>query len=301
MDHLLDIETIPLERIDAILDKARDIKSEMAKGRYSKKPLEGRIIFSMFLENSTRTRTSFDMAVHRLGGAIIHWDNNANSLKKGETLTDTIRCVSSYKPDGLIVRSSEFKAPYTFKALMNCPIINAGDSYRAHPSQALLDTFTIEEQKARIDGLTIAICGDIAHSRVAACNIQLLHKKGAKLRLISPPALTMNRLPFEDIETFTDMDEGIRDCDVIMMLRNQKERMEASAIPDDDWYFRNYGLTQDRLAFAKDDVMVMHPAPMNRGVEIADDVADDPLKSFIFKQMENGLPVRMAILETLVS
>ena len=179
--------------------------------------------------------------------------------------------------------------------------MNAGDGTHEHPTQALLDAFTIQEEKGRIEGLTIAICGDIAHSRVASCNIQLLHKKGAKIRLVSPPSLKMEKLPFDDIETFTSMDEGIKDCDVVMMLRNQKERMEASAIPDDSWYFREYGLTQERLGLAKGDVMVLHPAPMNRNVEIADDVADDPYKSFIFKQMGNGLPVRMAILDLLIS
>ncbi len=298
--HLLDIETLEKRFIERLLAKGQEFSERLADGTWNRERLKGRVLINMFFENSTRTRTSFEMAAYRLGASIINWDASSSSVSKGETLSDTLQCIAGYNPDGIIVRHSEFKAPYTVKALTNCPVINAGDSWRAHPSQALLDALTLVQEKGKLEGLTVAICGDVFHSRVASDNIHLLHKMGAQIRVIAPKMLMPQELPYKEIETFTTMEDGLLGCDAVMMLRNQKERMEQSDIPDDAEYFNSFGLTQERLKLAKPDCIVMHPAPMNRGVEIADDVADDPYKSVIFKQMANGLPMRMAILDTYI-
>lgn len=298
--HLLDIETLEKCDIEHLLAKGQEFSESLANDTWDKERLKGRVLINMFFENSTRTRTSFEMAAYRLGASIINWDASSSSISKGETFSDTLQCVAGYNPDGIIVRHSEFKAPYTVKALVNCPVINAGDSWRAHPSQALLDALTLIQEKGKLEGLTVAICGDVFHSRVASDNIHLLHKMGTKIHVIAPEMLMPQKLPYEGIKTFTSMEEGLPECDAVMMLRNQKERMEDSDIPDDTEYFNSFGLTQQRLQLAKPDCIVMHPAPMNRGVEIADDVADDPYKSVIFKQMANGLPMRMAILDTYI-
>ena len=298
--HLLDIESLEKRHIERLLAKGQDMADKLADGQWPRKRLEGRILINMFFENSTRTRTSFEMAAYRLGASVINWDASSSSASKGESFSDTLQCIAAYNPDGIIVRHSEFKAPYTVKALTNCPVINAGDSWRAHPSQALLDAMTMIQHKGKLEGLTVAICGDVSHSRVASDNIHLLHKMGAHIRVIAPKMLMPQDFPYPEIESFTSLEEGLPGCDVVMMLRNQKERMEKSDIPDDAEYFNSFGLTQQRLKLAKPDAIVMHPAPMNRGVEIADDVADDPIKSVIFKQMANGLPMRMAILDTYI-
>lgn len=299
--HLLDIETLEKRFIERLLDKGQEFSKRLENRTWNRERLKGRVLINMFFENSTRTRTSFEMAAYRLGASVINWDASSSSASKGETFSDTLQCIAGYSPDGIIVRHSEFKAPYTVKALTNCPVINAGDSWRAHPSQALLDALTMIQHKGKLEGITVAICGDVFHSRVASDNIHLLHKMGAHIRVIAPEMLMPQKLPYEDIETFTSLEAGLPDCDVVMMLRNQKERMEQSDIPDDAEYFNNFGLTQERLKLAKPDAIVMHPAPMNCGVEIADDVADDPYKSVIFKQMANGLPMRMAILDTYIA
>ncbi len=301
MKNLLDIEMIAVEDINAVLKKADFYKKVLQSNTTPSSVLENKIILNMFFENSTRTLTSFQMAAYRLGAKIVNWDVSSSSLTKGETLSDTIQCVAGYGFDAAVVRHSEFKAPYTVQKLINCPVINAGDSWRAHPSQALLDAYTIQSLKGCIDGLRVAICGDVAHSRVASSNVELFGKMGAEVHIVAPPALLPDMSKKSHVKTFDTLEDGLVGCDVVMMLRNQKERMEAADVPDDTEYFHAYGLTQERLASAKPDAIVMHPGPMNRNVEISDDVADDPARSKIFEQMANGLPTRMAIFDLILS
>lgn len=205
------------------------------------------------------------------------------------------------KPDGVIIRHSDYGAPDFAASRMGCPVINAGDSWREHPTQALLDALTIQQEKGRLEGLNIAICGDIAHSRVAASNMILLRKMGAHVRIIAPPALMPEKLPADGIEKFDTLEDGLKGCDIVMALRIQKERMESGLIDSDEHYFAHYGLTGEKLSLAKPDVRVLHPGPMNRGVEIADEVADDPQRSLILRQVTNGVAVRMAVLDLLLS
>ena len=297
MKHLLDIQSIEVDDIHQILSRAKDFKDALASGRSCEDILSGKVIINMFFENSTRTLTSFQMAAYRLGAQVINWQASSSSTKKGETFSDTMECVAGYHPDAIVVRHEEFKAPYTVKKIVDCPVINAGDSWRAHPSQALLDVFTMQESLGDIAGKTIAICGDVAHSRVASSNVEILGKLGARVHIVAPDSLLPNMSKHTHVETFNSLEDGLVGCDVVMMLRNQKERMEAADVPDDVEYFHAFGLTQEHLARANEDAFVMHPGPMNRNVEIADDVVDDPVKSKIFEQMANGLPVRMAIFE----
>ena len=203
------------------------------------------------------------------------------------------------EPDAIVIRHSEYGAPSFVANRVDCPVINAGDSWREHPSQALLDALTIKQEKDRLEGLTVAICGDVAHSRVANSNAHLLSKMGAKVRFVAPEVLMPQKLPVPDIACFDSLEEGIKDADVVMTLRIQKERMDRGTIPNEAAYFNNHGLTFERLKNAKPDVIVMHPGPMNRGVEIADDVADDA-RAMMKRQVANGIPTRMAILDMLI-
>jgi aspartate carbamoyltransferase catalytic subunit len=218
-------------------------------------------------------------------------------LNKGENLDDTFATLAAYKPDAVILRSSEYAAPRYAKAVFDCPVINAGDSWRAHPTQALLDALTIRQSKGSLTGLTVAICGDIAHSRVARSNYELLTRLGMNIRLIAPELLMPKPTEMPMAERFTSMEDGVKNVDVIMMLRIQKERMQGADIGSDVDFFYEYGLNHDRLLMAKKDAIILHPGPMNRNVEISDAVADDPYKSMILKQVENGVPVRMAVLD----
>lgn len=298
--HLIGIDHLSADDIRLVLDRADDYAAQLEKGIVISDALKGKIIITLFFEHSTRTRTSFEMAARRLGAQVINWDAGSSSLSKGESFTDTILTLNAMGPDAIIVRHNDYGAPEFIANHVRCPVINAGDSHRAHPTQALLDALTIRQEKGRIEGLNIAICGDIAHSRVAASNIELLTKTGAHVRLIAPPALMPEKKP-ENAETFTDMQEGLKDCDIVMTLRIQKERMQDGLVGSEESYFADYGLTLDKLAHAKKDVRVMHPGPMNRGVEISDEVADDPDRSLILKQVANGVPVRMAVLELLLA
>ncbi len=295
--HFLNISDFDQAEIISFLDSAQNWADQMQAGDWDNACLKGKVILTLFFENSTRTRTSFEMAAARLGATIIHWDVKTSSMTKDESFLDTIQTLGAMKPDAIIVRHSEYNAPYYISTKVDCPVINAGDSYRAHPTQALLDALTIRQHKGTIEGLNIAICGDVAHSRVASSNFELLNKLGANLRIIAPDFLMPEKLPVPAIKMFTDMDEGLEGCDVVMMLRIQKERMQASQIPDDQTYFKNYGLTKVRLEHAAADVIVMHPGPMNRNVEIAEDVPDDTQYSVILDQVANGVPARMAVLD----
>jgi aspartate carbamoyltransferase catalytic subunit len=296
MNHLTGINHLSKDTILALLDRAQGHADALAAGKAIGRSLERKTVMTMFFENSTRTRLSFDMAAHRLGANVVTWDMETSSLKKNETFLDTILTVGAMHPDAVIVRHSEYEAPVFMARHMGCPVINAGDSWREHPTQALLDALTMRQAKGGIDGLTVTICGDIAHSRVAASNMILLSKLGANIRVVAPDFLMPQRWPVDGVQTFTTMEDGLPGSDVIMMLRNQKERMDTSRIPDDATFHRQYGLTGERLALAPG-AIVMHPGPINRGVEIADDVADHPEQSMILRQVSNGVPVRMAVLE----
>lgn len=301
MKHLTGINHLSDGEIHHLLDHAQKFSALLDKGKSIAPSLAGKTVFTMFFENSTRTRLSFEMAARKLGAAVINWDIEASSLKKGETFLDTILTVGAMKPDAVTVRHSEFGAPEFMAKHMGCSVINAGDSWREHPTQALLDALTIRQHKGAIDGLTISICGDVAHSRVASSNMILLSRMGAKLRVIAPDFLMPEKWPVAGIETFTSMEQGLPGSDIIMMLRNQKERMDPSRIPGDAGFFAQYGLTRERLDLAGPKALVMHPGPMNRNVEIADDVADDKDRSLILKQVTNGIPTRMAVLDYLLN
>ncbi len=297
MKHLLGIDELSSDEIQDILNRADYYARALKDGRWDRDKLKNKIILTLFFESSTRTLTSFDIAAKRLGADVVNWNAELSSLKKDETFSDTIDTLSAMEPDCIIIRHSEYGAPGFVANRVNCPVVNAGDSWREHPSQALLDALTIIQEKDKLDGLTVAICGDVAHSRVASSNAKLLTKMGAHVRFVAPEFLMPQKLPVEGIECFDTLEEGIKDADVVMTLRIQKERMDRGSIPSDAAYFNNYGLTLERLAFAKKDALVMHPGPMNRGVEIADEVADDPTRSLMKKQVANGIPTRMAILD----
>ena len=296
--NLLDIPPLTIDDIQIILDRASFFKKALADKNVPQS-LSGKIILTLFTENSTRTRNSFEMSVLRLGGQLINWDEKISSAQKGETFTDTIRFLNGYHPDAIVMRHHDYNAPHYVQSLVGCPVINAGDSYREHPTQALLDAFTIIEHKGKLAGLTIGIIGDLAHSRVANSNVALFTKLGATIHLIAPPNLQPQKIP-PNVKVFDTLEDGLKNCDIVYVLRIQKERMDASAIPTDTAYYHAYGLTPERLSIAKPSALVMHPGPMNRGVEISDDVADDPHQSIIFKQGANGVPVRMAILDLLI-
>lgn len=300
MRHLLSIEDLASEDIHEIMNLAARFDRALEAGTVDGTTLKDKIILMMFYENSTRTLTSFDIAARRLGAQVVVWHPEISSVHKNETFTDTIDTLAAMKPDGLVIRHSEYGAPGFVAGRMACPVINGGDSWREHPTQALLDAYTMIKHKGSLDGLRVAICGDIAHSRVANSNAVLLTKMGAEVRIVAPEFLMPQKFPIDGVEMFTSMEEGIKDCDVVMMLRIQKERMEMSLIPDTDTYFKDYGLTTERLNLAKADAIVMHPGPINRGVEISDDVADDMSQSMILEQVANGIPVRMAVLQTLI-
>lgn len=254
-----------------------------------------------FFEHSTRTRTSFEMAANRLGARIINWDMSSSSMAKGESFEDTLHTLNATHPDALILRHADYNAPHYATMIMDCPVINAGDSWRAHPTQALLDALTIRQHKGDLAGLRIAILGDIAHSRVAASDIELFTRLGAEIHIIAPPALMPDWDETKNLKLFTEIEAGLEECDIVMTLRLQKERMAKGLTGSDTDYHVQYGLSMERLSLARADALVMHPSPMNRGVEIDNEIADDPRRSLIRKQMANGVPVRMAVLEMCLS
>jgi aspartate carbamoyltransferase catalytic subunit len=301
MEHLLDIDELSLSEIKEILDLAQFYAKALNGGEWDREKLKDKVVMTLFFENSTRTVTSFNFAALRLGAELINWNAGVSSLNKNETFQDTIDTLGAMNPDAVVIRHSEYGAPIEVAKRLNCPVINAGDSYRAHPTQALLDALTMIQEKGSLKGLNVAICGDISHSRVANSNAHLLTKMGANLRFVAPNFFKPEKMPVEGITFHDSLDEGIKDCDVVMMLRVQKERMNKNDIPDDETYFKSYGLTHERLKVAKPDVMVMHPGPMNRGIEISSELADDPKYSRMTKQVENGVYVRMAVLDLLLS
>ena len=297
--HLLGIEYLVPDDITAILDLAdsyvnlnrQDIKHEYA--------LRGLTQINMFFENSTRTQASFELAGKRLGADVMNMAVSASSVKKGETLIDTALTLNAMHPDLLVVRHPHSGAVNLLAQKVNCAVLNAGDGRHEHPTQALLDALTIRRAKGRLHRLTVAICGDIAHSRVARSNIWLLGKMESRIRLVGPPTLIPAGAADWGVEVTHDMVEGLKDADVVMMLRLQKERMDGGFIPSEREYFHRFGLDAEKLSYAKDDAIVMHPGPMNRGVEIDGTIADDINRSVIQEQVEMGVAVRMAAMKLL--
>jgi aspartate carbamoyltransferase catalytic subunit len=298
--HLLAIEGMGPEDIDLLLDAAEAHvevnRSPVKKGA----SLRGRTVINLFFENSTRTRTSFELAGKRLGADVINMAVSSSSVKKGETLIDTAMTLNAMHVDVLVVRHPDSGAVHLLSEKVNSAVINGGDGTHEHPTQALLDALTIRRRKGRLDGLEVAICGDVAHSRVARSNIHLLNIMGARVRVVAPPTLLPAEIDRMGVEVFHDMARGLQGVDIVMMLRLQLERMQGALIPSTREYFHFFGLDRAKLAVAKPDALVMHPGPMNRGIEIDSDIADDIDRSVIREQVEMGVAVRMACLEALV-
>ena len=297
--HLLKIEGLHPPEISHLLDLAESYVLLNRSGKTQRDLLRGRTLINLFFEDSTRTRTSFELAGKRLGADVINMSVSNSSVNKGETLLDTAATLNAMQCDLLVVRHGQSGAPYLLAEEVDAAVINAGDGTHEHPTQALLDALTIKRRKGRIEGLTVAICGDIAHSRVARSNIHLLTTLGARVRLVGPPTLMPQEATQWGVETFHDMASALKDADIVMMLRLQRDRMTRGPVPSEREYFRFWGLDFEKLAHAKPDALVMHPGPMNRGVEIDSAVADDPTRSVIREQVEMGVAVRMAVLDTL--
>jgi aspartate carbamoyltransferase catalytic subunit len=291
---LLSIDSLSDAQIEQILDSGLRWFDENRSARSRPDSLAGRIVFNVFYENSTRTAMSFATAAHRLGASALSLSVEHSSIKKGETLEDTAATLNAMRPDALVVRHRENGAPAQVASIVDAPVINAGDGTNEHPTQALLDAATIRQRLGRIEGLKIAICGDIRHSRVARSNAKLLPRLGAQVRLAGPRELMPNDIPELSI------DDAIEGADIVMMLRVQRERLEEDLGDEPGEYLSRYGLTPARLAIAAPGALVMHPGPMNREVEIASSVADDPQRSLIRLQVEMGVAVRMACLEMFV-
>lgn len=299
LPHLLAIPQMSPHQINYILDRADEAIGTSRQIVKKKSVLRGRTQINMFFEASTRTQSSFELAGKRLGADVMNMSMGSSSVKKGETLVDTAMTLNAMQPDLLVVRHASAGAAALLAQKMDCPVINGGDGAHEHPTQALLDALTIRKHKGRLSRLKVAICGDVLHSRVARSNINLLNLMGSRVRLIAPSTLLPRQIENLGVEVFHDMRAGLQNADVIMMLRLQRERMTGALIPSEREYFHFYGLDRDKLNLAKPEAMVMHPGPMNRGVEIASEIADGH-QSVIQEQVEMGVAVRMAVIESLV-
>ena len=298
--HLLGIEGLSSEEINGLLDLADEyveLNRQIEKKRTS---LRGRTLINLFFEASTRTQSSFELAGKRLGADVMNMAVGNSSVKKGETLIDTAMTLNAMHPDILVVRHHASGAVELLAQKVDCSVINAGDGAHEHPTQALLDALTIRRRRGSLQGLLVAICGDIMHSRVARSNIHLLQIMGARVRVVGPPTLMPTDIDRMGVEVHYNMKTGLKDVDIVMMLRLQTERMQGSFVPSISEYFRFFGLDHEKLKFAKPDALIMHPGPMNRGVEIDSGVADDLDRSVIHEQVEMGVAVRMACLEALI-
>ena len=299
--HLLHINTLDMDDIYHILDLAEIYANHNRnKIRYSN-ILSGKTVINVFFESSTRTFTSFELAGKRLGADTINMAVTTSSIKKGETLIDTAETLNAMLPDVLVIRHNESGAVKLLSRKVDCSVINAGDGEHEHPTQALLDALTIKMRLGKFAGLTLAICGDILHSRVARSNIHILTKLGVNVRVIAPKTLIPQGIETLGVKVFEDMKKGIKDCDIIMMLRLQLERMQGAFVPSTREYHTLFGLTPAKLALAKKGAFVMHPGPMNRGVEIDSSIADNLDVTVIRQQVELGVAVRMACLHILTS
>jgi len=297
--HLLGIEGLSVNEISYILDKSDEYVEQNRRPDAKVDILHGRTIINLFFEDSTRTRTSFELAGKRLSASVINMSVSSSSVNKGETLIDTASTLNAMHPEVLVVRAGLSGAVHLLAEKVECAVINAGDGSHEHPTQALLDALTIKRRRGTLQGLKIAICGDILHSRVARSNIYLLVTMGAQVRLVAPMTLIPSGAENLGVEIFHDMKEGLNDCDIVMMLRLQNERMHGNFFPSIREYFHFFGLDYKKLSVAKPNALIMHPGPANRGVEIDSEVADDYSRSVIREQVEMGVAVRMACLEIL--
>ena len=297
--HLLALQGLEPPYIAELLDLAESYALLNRGGKTGRDVLRGRTLINLFFEDSTRTRTSFELAGKRLGADVINMSVSTSSVNKGETLLDTASTLNAMKTDLLVIRHAQSGAPALLSQKVDAAVINAGDGTHEHPTQALLDALTIRRRKGTLENLTVAICGDVLHSRVARSNIHLLLAMNCRVRIVGPPTLIPAEAEALGVEVFHDMKAGLRDADVVMMLRLQKERMQGGLVPSAREFFRFYGLDAAKLKHAKPDAIVMHPGPMNRGVEIDSAVADDPARSVIGEQVEMGVAVRMAVLDIL--
>jgi aspartate carbamoyltransferase catalytic subunit len=299
--HLLAVGDLNRPDAENLLDLAEAFVGLNRRQDKKLGALRGRTLVNLFFEASTRTQSSFELAGKRLGADVVNMSPRTSSMTKGETLIDTAVTLNAMKPDLLVVRHSASGAAALLAQKVSCSVVNAGDGSHEHPTQALLDALTLRRSLGRVEGLTVAICGDVLHSRVARSNIGLLQTLGARVRLVGPPTLMPSGVDQWGAEVFHDMRKGVKGADVVMMLRLQLERMDGAFVPSTREYFRFWGLDAEKLALAAPNVKVMHPGPMNRGVEIDSDVADDPKVSLIQDQVEMGVAVRMAILASLAA
>ena len=297
--HLLQIEGLHPPEIAAMLDLAESYVLLNRSGKTQRDLLRGRTLINLFFEDSTRTRTSFELAGKRLGADVLNMSVATSAVNKGETLLDTAATLNAMNCDLLVIRHDQSGAPALLARKVDAAVINAGDGTHEHPTQVLLDALTIRRRKGRLENLVVAICGDVLHSRVARSNIHLLLAMGSRVRVVGPPTLMPAEVETLGVEVFHDMKSGLAGAEIVMMLRLQKERMTRSLIPSFREYFRFYGLDAEKLAYASPEALVMHPGPMNRGVEIDSSVADDPHRSLIKEQVEMGVAVRMAVLDVL--
>lgn len=297
--HLLGIDAISPAEITALLDLAETYVTLNRAVDKKSAVLRGRTLINLFFEASTRTQSSFELAGKRLGADVLNMSVKTSSVSKGETLMDTATTLNAMRPDILVVRHQDSGAAELLSRQLDCCVVNAGDGSHEHPTQALLDALTIRRHRGGFEGLVVAICGDILHSRVARSNIHLLSKMGARVRLIAPRTLLPTAAERFGVEIFHDMREGLKGVDIVMMLRLQLERMAGAFVPSTREYFRFYGLDREKLKLANPGALVMHPGPINRGVEIDSEVADDVEVSLIQEQVEMGVAIRMAVLDAL--
>ncbi|RUX28109.1 MULTISPECIES: aspartate carbamoyltransferase catalytic subunit [unclassified Mesorhizobium] len=297
--HLLGIRDLSPADIELLLDRADQAVAISRQSEKKTSTLRGRTQINLFYEASTRTQSSFELAGKRLGADVMNMSVASSSVKKGETLIDTAMTLNAMRPDILIIRHQSAGAAALLAQKVGCSVVNAGDGAHEHPTQALLDALTIRRAKGPLSKLIVAICGDILHSRVARSNIMLLNALGAQVRVVAPSTLLPSGIDRMGVIVARSMAEGLKDADVVMMLRLQRERMEGAFVPSIREYFRYFGLDAEKLKAAKDDALVMHPGPMNRGVEIASEIADGP-QSVIQEQVEMGVAVRMAVMEALL-
>ena len=298
--HLLGIKYLSIDDINKILELAIFFKLKNKEKNKNYPILTGRTIINLFFEPSTRTLISFEIAAKRLGADVINMNIEGSSLRKGETLSDTAQTIGAMSPDLVVIRHSEDNSAEEISKLLECPVVNAGEGVNEHPTQALLDAFTILDHKKTLKDLIVSICGDLEHSRVARSNYYLLTKMGSKVRFVYPKYFEPKDLQKYKVETFNNLIEGIMGSDIVMMLRIQNERIMDTELPSANDYFLEYGLTTEKLENAKSNALVMHPGPINRDVEIESSLADDVNKSVINEQVENGVAVRMACLAILM-
>jgi len=295
--HLLGIQDLSISDVNYILSEAKQFIKLNRSENKKIDTLRGKTQINLFFEPSTRTQSSFELAGKRLGADVMSMNIVNSAIKKGETLIDTAMTLNAMHPNLIVVRHQDSGACNLLSQKVECAVINAGDGRREHPTQALLDALTIKEKKGKVQGLRIAICGDILHSRVARSNIYLLNMLGAEVNIVAPTNLMPKDLEKFGVNKFSDMKKGLKDCDIVMMLRLQNERMNSSFLASNREYYEYYGLTPDKLDCAKNDALIMHPGPMNRGIEIDTNLADDINKSIIQEQVELGVAVRMACLK----